>query len=65
MNLSHKVDYNSNTFIVQDDIIYWAMQDFHNDGIALYFWLLTLNGLEIIFFYTFYQKLFYFKVSIH
>lgn len=40
MNLSHKVDYNSNTFIVQDEIIYCAMQDFHNDGIALYFWLL-------------------------
>lgn len=31
MNLSHKVDYNSNTFIVQDEIIYCAMQDFHND----------------------------------
>lgn len=40
MNLSQKVDYNSNTFIVQDEIIYCAMQDFHNDGIALYFWLL-------------------------
>lgn len=38
MNLSHKVDYNSNTFIVQDEIIYCAMQHFHNDGIALYFW---------------------------